>query len=118
MTIVVDASALLSILMNEPERESIIAASRGHVCIAPVSLIWEIGNALSAMFRKSRISDKDVDLILKHSSQCLYSRLKSILQRRCRSPANFVYMPMTHICCNVRPGLTALCLHLTGNWRK
>lgn len=53
--IIVDASALLAVLMGEPERESILRRTSEATLIAPASLPWEVGNALSAMMRRSRI---------------------------------------------------------------
>ncbi len=54
--IVVDASAVIAVVVNEPHREALIAATRGVTLISPASLPWEIGNAFSAMFRQGRIS--------------------------------------------------------------
>ena len=56
MEIVVDSSVVLAIVLNEPERSALITATRGASLIAPGSIHWEIGNALSAMLKRTRIS--------------------------------------------------------------
>jgi predicted nucleic acid-binding protein len=55
MEILVDASAVIGCLMNEPQREELLFAAEGRSLLAPVSLPWEIGNAFSAMFKQRRI---------------------------------------------------------------
>ena len=59
--VVTDASALLAVVLNEPERDSIIVATQGASLIAPQALPFEIGNALIAMRKRRRIEE---DVIL------------------------------------------------------
>jgi predicted nucleic acid-binding protein len=54
--VVVDTSALLAVLLEEPERPALIAATTGAVLLAPASLPWEVGNALVAAIRRQRLS--------------------------------------------------------------
>ncbi len=56
MDIVIDASAILAVIMNEPERESIIEMTTGHTLLGPGSIPWEIGNAFSSMLKQRRLS--------------------------------------------------------------
>jgi len=63
MEVVVDTSVILAILLNEPEKKRLIALTKGRLLIAPQILPWEIGNALSAMFKKNRISLSDAQKI-------------------------------------------------------
>ncbi len=56
MEYVVDASVLVAVLMNEPEKGSIVRLTEDSDLIAPGCVPWEIGNALSAMLRRGRIS--------------------------------------------------------------
>jgi len=56
MDIVVDTSAVIAVIANEPVREALIELTTGADLIAPHSVQWEIGNALSAMLRRDRIS--------------------------------------------------------------
>lgn len=53
---VIDTSALLAVLLEEPERPALIAASHGVVLFAPASLPWEVGNALVAATRRRRLT--------------------------------------------------------------
>jgi predicted nucleic acid-binding protein len=55
MEIVIDTSALLAVVAMEPERAELIRVTRGAVLVAPSSVHWEIGNALSAMFKRKAI---------------------------------------------------------------
>lgn len=56
MEITIDTSAIISVITNEKSREEIVKVSRGCSLIAPNSVHWEIGNALSAMIKRDRIS--------------------------------------------------------------
>lgn len=53
---VIDASALLAVLLEEPERPALIAVTTGVVLFAPTSLPWEVGNALVAATRRKRLT--------------------------------------------------------------
>ncbi len=59
MDIVIDTSALIAVIVGEPERAKIIAITAGNTLIGPGSIPWEIGNAFSAMFRQDRLSLDD-----------------------------------------------------------
>lgn len=56
MDIVIDTSALIAVIVGEPERDEIIKLTTGHSLIGPGSIPWEIGNAFSAMFKKGRLT--------------------------------------------------------------
>ena len=56
MDIVTDTSILIAVILNEPEKPSIVEATSGHTLVGPDSIRWEIGNAFSAMFKQNRIS--------------------------------------------------------------
>ena len=56
MDIVVDTSVLIAVIANEPEKDQLIALTRGADLIAPPSVHWEIGNAFSAMLKRNRIT--------------------------------------------------------------
>ncbi len=55
--VVVDSSIILACLLNEPEKGKILELTAGLDLIAPGSLPWEIGNALSAAFKKKRFEN-------------------------------------------------------------
>lgn len=56
MVITIDTSALLAVLLNEQHKQDIVEATEGHDLQAPFSLDAEVGNALSAMFKRDRLS--------------------------------------------------------------
>ncbi|MCK5802976.1 MAG: type II toxin-antitoxin system VapC family toxin [Lentisphaeria bacterium] len=56
MESVVDASVLVAVLMNEPEKPRIIELTSDADLVAPGCVPWEIGNALSAMLKRGRLS--------------------------------------------------------------
>ena len=56
MEIVIDTAALLAVILEEPERPTLLAATTGAVLFAPASLPWEVGNALVAAVRRRRLT--------------------------------------------------------------
>jgi predicted nucleic acid-binding protein len=59
MDIVVDTSALLAVILGEPERDRIIELTASHTLIGPGSIPWEVGNAFSAMLKQERLALDD-----------------------------------------------------------
>ena len=59
MNIVVDASVIIAVIVNESSKPDIIQATQGADLIAPASIHWEIANAFSAMFKRNRLSLTD-----------------------------------------------------------
>ncbi|MCX6360756.1 MAG: type II toxin-antitoxin system VapC family toxin [Armatimonadetes bacterium] len=55
MQIVTDTSVLLAVILGEPERDRLIAATVGHDLVGPASIPWEMGNAFSAMLKRHRV---------------------------------------------------------------
>jgi predicted nucleic acid-binding protein len=55
MQIVVDTSAIIAVILNESRKPAIINSTIDATLIAPSSLHWEIGNALSSLFKRKRI---------------------------------------------------------------
>lgn len=56
MDIVVDTSAIISVVIHESHRQTIIQATAGADLVTSLSVHWEIGNALSAMLRRERLA--------------------------------------------------------------
>ena len=56
MEIVVDASVLIAVIANEPDKQKLIDITREAELIAPLSVHWEIGNAFSAMLKRKRVT--------------------------------------------------------------
>lgn len=59
MAFVVDTSVILAVVLNEPTKPRLIQLTTGADLIAPLSLHWEIGNALSAMLKRKRITEEE-----------------------------------------------------------
>jgi len=53
--IVIDTSALLAVIVAEPERDKVVELTSGHSLIGPGSIPWEVGNAFSAMLKQRRL---------------------------------------------------------------
>jgi predicted nucleic acid-binding protein len=65
MVITIDTSALLAVLVNEPHKKRIIDHTKNSELQAPASIDAEIGNALSAMLRRDRISKENAKNVIK-----------------------------------------------------
>ena len=57
MEIVVDTNILLSVVLKEASRNAIVEKTRGASLIAPEFLFYELGNAISAMWKRGRIDE-------------------------------------------------------------
>ena len=56
MACVIDTSAIIAVLLSEPERAMLVRVTRGTELVAPASVHWEIGNALSAGLKRRRLT--------------------------------------------------------------
>ena len=56
MDIVVDTCVLIAVIVNEPLKGTLVRLTTGADLVAPHSVHWEIGNALSAMLKRGRIT--------------------------------------------------------------
>jgi predicted nucleic acid-binding protein len=64
MEIVIDTSALLAVVGEQPEKAELVRLTRGAALVAPASVHWEVGNALSSMFKRKSIDlDAAVELL-------------------------------------------------------
>ena len=59
MPVVIDTSALIAVLTNEPLKTTLVKITTGVDLLAPHSVHWEIGNAFSAMLKRRRLSLRD-----------------------------------------------------------
>jgi predicted nucleic acid-binding protein len=66
MNLVVDTSIILSVLTSEPERPRILQLTKDVDLLAPASVHWEIGNALSAMLKRGRLNAAQAKVVLKN----------------------------------------------------
>ena len=56
MAVIVDTSALIAVLVGESDRDALIAATIGVELLAPASVHWDVGNALSALLKRKRLT--------------------------------------------------------------
>jgi predicted nucleic acid-binding protein len=56
MDITIDTSILIAVVSNEASRDIAIEFTTGHTLVAPNSVHWEVGNALSAMIKRQRVT--------------------------------------------------------------
>lgn len=60
MKIVADTNTFIAVALNEPEKDLIIRLTEGCDLVAPEILPFEIGNALTAMMKKSIMQADEV----------------------------------------------------------
>jgi predicted nucleic acid-binding protein len=60
MEIMVDASILICVILNEPEKKKIISLTEGIDLVSPGMISFEIGNALSRMFKRHRLNEEQI----------------------------------------------------------
>ncbi len=56
MNITIDTSVLLAVCTNESSKPKLVELTQGHHLLVPASVHWEVGNALSAMLKRGRIT--------------------------------------------------------------
>jgi predicted nucleic acid-binding protein len=74
MIITIDTSVLVAVVTHEPSRDRAIECTTGHRLIAPSSVHWEMGNALSAMIKRGRAS-------LEQARACIEAYLQIPIRR-------------------------------------
>lgn len=77
MNLVADTNIFLAVVLNEPEKGHIMEATSEAVLNAPEILPYEIGNALSAMVKRRRISKAEA-LAAEKAASLIPVRLISI----------------------------------------
>src|SRR5688572_8462564 len=53
--ILIDTSAILGVLLNEISKESIVSKTKDATLMAPASIPWEIGNAVSSLLKRKKL---------------------------------------------------------------
>lgn len=56
MRIVVDTSTVIAVVVGETEKARLIELTKDATIVAPPSIDWEVGNAFTAMLKRSRIN--------------------------------------------------------------
>jgi len=65
----VDGSVILAVILNEPSKARLLEATKGGELLSAPSLPWEVGNALSALFKRRRIDLTQAELALESYRQ-------------------------------------------------
>lgn len=55
LNVSVDTSIIMAVILNEPTKPALLRATEGADLRSPPSLPWEVGNALTALFKRGRI---------------------------------------------------------------
>lgn len=79
--VVVDSSAILAVLLDEPEKTAIVAATMGSVLCAPASIRWQVGNAATAGVKRRRLTTDRARQLIKDFERVTIRELAVDLQR-------------------------------------
>jgi len=60
MNVLLDASAIMAIILNEPNRSSVIELTENAILLSPEVISFEIGNALISIYRKRKITEEEL----------------------------------------------------------
>ncbi|MDR0811270.1 MAG: type II toxin-antitoxin system VapC family toxin [Paludibacter sp.] len=60
MKIIADTNVYLAVILNESEKQSIINHTKNAELVSSKVLPYEIGNALSAMYKRKRLSKEQI----------------------------------------------------------
>jgi predicted nucleic acid-binding protein len=63
-SMVVDTSVVLAVILGESHKRRLEGLTQGVDLIAPLSLKWEVGNSISAMFKRKMISLRESERAL------------------------------------------------------
>ena len=57
MEVILDASAIMAIILNEPNKDNVIELTKNAILLAPEVISFEIGNALINLYLKHKITE-------------------------------------------------------------
>ena len=60
MDIVLDASTIMAIILNEPNKDKIIKFTKNAMLVSPDVLSYEVGNGLINLYRRQKITKEDL----------------------------------------------------------
>lgn len=78
--VVTDTSAILAVLLDEPEKEAVVAATMGSMLCAPASIRWEVGNAATAGVKKRRLTPERARQLVKDFEKVTLQELNVDIQ--------------------------------------
>ncbi len=60
MNIFIDANIIISVMINEPEKDKVVKLTKGGLLLSSSVLPYEVGNALTRMKKKRIMNDKNI----------------------------------------------------------
>ena len=69
MRIAIDTSAIIAVMVNQPEKDAIVAITLNAELIAPSSVRWEVGNALSSLYKRKKLLESQIEEVIKIFNQ-------------------------------------------------
>jgi predicted nucleic acid-binding protein len=69
VNIVSDTNVVMAVALDEPERAAIIAATQSVELLAPEILPYEIGNALSALYKRGILNSSQIHSVWNATQQ-------------------------------------------------
>jgi predicted nucleic acid-binding protein len=60
MEVILDASAIMAVILNEPNRDKVIELTKNATLLSPEVISFEIGNVLINLFKKRRITEDNL----------------------------------------------------------
>jgi predicted nucleic acid-binding protein len=60
MDILLDASAVMAIILNEPNRDKVVKLTKNALLLASEVIPFEIGNALINLYKKRKITEEEL----------------------------------------------------------
>jgi predicted nucleic acid-binding protein len=79
--IVMDTSAILAVLLAEPEKQAVVEATMGTLVCAPATLRWEVGNAATAGVKRRRLTPERARELITDFEQVTIRELAVDLRR-------------------------------------
>jgi len=89
MDLIVDTNIFLAIALNEPEKADIINVSSGYDAASPEILMYEIGNALSAMGKRHRLTENESLAVLDITNKIPVKLIKCDIQKSLQLAVKF-----------------------------
>ena len=60
MNVLLDASAIMAIILNEPNKNIVISLTKGVTLLSPAMLSYEIGNALISLYKRHKLKENEI----------------------------------------------------------
>jgi len=69
MEITVDTSVIMAVLLNEPSKPRLLELTEDRELVSAPTLPWEVGNSLTALFKRDRLDLDQAQAVLKSYEQ-------------------------------------------------